>query len=169
MKRLFILASLFFISMAALSISDLMHDKNDDLSQVHFYTEIMTILISLTGSGFFIYKAMTLFKSNKKLIKDLEVETKKLQSFQEKVNKYSEGLSAAIDDEFEKWGLTKSEKEVGLLILKGLSTKDISELQGISDKTVRHHCTSIYKKSGMAGRTELSAHFLEDLLLPRTH
>jgi hypothetical protein len=31
---------------------------------------------------------------------------------------------------------------------------------------VRQHAVSVYRKSGLAGRAELSAFFLEDLLLP---
>jgi hypothetical protein len=32
--------------------------------------------------------------------------------------------------------------------------------------TVRQHAVAVYRKSGLAGRAELSAFFLEDLLLP---
>jgi hypothetical protein len=31
---------------------------------------------------------------------------------------------------------------------------------------VRQHAVSVYRKSGLAGRAELSAFFLEDLMLP---
>ena len=37
-----------------------------------------------------------------------------------------------------------------------------------SERTVRQHAVSVYRKSGLAGRAELSAFFLEDLLLPIT-
>ena len=59
-----------------------------------------------------------------------------------------------------------SECEVALLFLKGLSSREIADLRGVVDKTIRAQATSIYQKSGLAGRTELSAFFLEDLLTP---
>lgn len=76
------------------------------------------------------------------------------------------GLGAAIDDQLERWGLTQSEKEVALLLLKGLSSKEIAGVRGVAEKTVRHQALAIYRKSGLGGRAELAAFFLEDLLLP---
>lgn len=77
------------------------------------------------------------------------------------------GLSAAIDQQFDRWGLTEAEREVGLLQLKGLSHKDIAAVRGTSERTVRQQALAIYRKGGLSGRAELSAFFLEDLLLPR--
>ena len=39
-------------------------------------------------------------------------------------------------------------------------------LLGKSDRTVRQQAVEVYRKSGLSGRAELSAFFLEDLLLP---
>ncbi len=36
-----------------------------------------------------------------------------------------------------------------------------------SERTVRQHAIAVYSKSGLAGRAELAAFFLEDLLLPQ--
>lgn len=76
------------------------------------------------------------------------------------------GLSAAIDEQLERWGLTRSEKEVALLLLKGLSIKEVAGVREVAEKTVRHQALAIYRKSGLSGRAELAAFFLEDLLLP---
>ncbi|MDR3607809.1 MAG: LuxR C-terminal-related transcriptional regulator [Oligoflexia bacterium] len=79
---------------------------------------------------------------------------------------YLLGLSHAIDGQFQRWGLTLAEKEIGLLILKGLSLKEIAVIRNVSEKTVRAQSLAIYSKSGLKGRAELSAFFLEDLLVP---
>lgn len=76
------------------------------------------------------------------------------------------GLSDAIDAQLSKWRLTAAEKEVALLLLKGLSLKEVADVRGVSEKTARAQSFSIYAKSGLAGRAELSAFFLEDLLVP---
>lgn len=62
--------------------------------------------------------------------------------------------------------LSHCDKEVGLLILKGMSYKEIAILRNVSEKTVRQQAHSIYKKAKLSGRAALSAFFLEDLLLP---
>ncbi len=78
------------------------------------------------------------------------------------------GLGAAIDRQFEAWQLSPAEREVGLLLLKGLSLKEVAEARGTSERTVRQQALALYRKAGLAGRAELSAFFLEDLLLPES-
>jgi DNA-binding CsgD family transcriptional regulator len=77
------------------------------------------------------------------------------------------GLGAAIDHQFDEWKLTPAEREVALLLLKGYGHKQIAGATQRSERTVRQHAVTVYQKSGLAGRAELAAFFLEDLLLPR--
>jgi DNA-binding CsgD family transcriptional regulator len=76
------------------------------------------------------------------------------------------GLGEAIEREFDRWGLTEAEREVALLLLKGLSLKEVAGVRDTSERTVRVQARSLYSKAGLAGRAELSAYFLEDLLAP---
>ncbi len=76
------------------------------------------------------------------------------------------GLGVAIDEQFERWGLSGAEAEVALLLLKGLSLKEVAMVRSTSERTSRDQARAVYKKSDLAGRSELSAFFLEDLLLP---
>lgn len=76
------------------------------------------------------------------------------------------GLGAAIDRQFGAWDLSGAEREVGLLLLKGMSLKEIAGIRGTSERTARQQALAVYRKAGLAGRAELSAFFLEDLLLP---
>lgn len=76
------------------------------------------------------------------------------------------GLSDAIDQQFELWKLTETEQVIARLVLKGLSHKEIAALREASEATVRQQATAVYRKSGLAGRAELAAFFLEDLLAP---
>jgi hypothetical protein len=39
-------------------------------------------------------------------------------------------------------------------------------MTGRRERTVRQHGVVVYQKSGLAGRAELAAYFLEDLMLP---
>jgi DNA-binding CsgD family transcriptional regulator len=86
--------------------------------------------------------------------------------WREEASSLLKGLSDAIDLQFGRWQLSAAEKEVALLLLKGLSLKEIAEIRNVSEKTARAQSFSIYSKSGLSGRAQLSAFFLEDLMLP---
>ncbi len=77
-----------------------------------------------------------------------------------------EGLGAAIERQCDRWGLTEAERAVALMLLKGLSMKEIADARGTAERTARQQANAVYRKAGLAGRAELAAFFLEDLLLP---
>ena len=80
---------------------------------------------------------------------------------------YVLGFSAyAHPMQFTRWGLTAAEREVGLLLLKGLSHKEVAAMRSTGETTIRQQALAIYRKSGLRNRSDLSAFFLEDLLLP---
>ena len=73
-------------------------------------------------------------------------------------------MLAVINDQFKHWDLSDSEADVALLLIKGLSMKEIAEVRGVKEKTVRTQAASIYAKSDQAGRHELAAYFIQDLM-----
>jgi len=73
-------------------------------------------------------------------------------------------LLQVMKAQFSKWSLTASEAEVALLLIKGLSMKEIAQVRQVKEKTVRGQATAIYAKANCAGRHELSAYFIEDLM-----
>ena len=68
-----------------------------------------------------------------------------------------------MENQFRQWGMTAAERDVGLLILKGLNHKEIAALRGTSEATVRQQAQAIYRKADLPGKTAFSAYFLEDL------
>jgi DNA-binding CsgD family transcriptional regulator len=87
--------------------------------------------------------------------------------YKEQSKSYIEGLSATIDKQLSDWELSKAEKEVAFLLLKGFSLKEVADVRGTTEKTARTQSASIYAKAGLSNRAQLSAFFLEDLLLPK--
>ncbi len=77
-----------------------------------------------------------------------------------------QGLGTALARQFQRWGLSAAEEEVALLLLKGLSHKEIASVRGITEATARQQARAVYRKAGLSGRNDLAAFFLEDLLLP---
>lgn len=76
------------------------------------------------------------------------------------------GMGQAIDAQFEAWHLTPSERDVAMHLLKGHGHKQTAALTGRSERTVRQHAVAVYQKSGLGGRAEVAAFFLEALVLP---
>ena len=72
-------------------------------------------------------------------------------------------LGRAIEDQFSAWQLTPAEIDVAGLMLKGASLKEIALARDTSEATIRQQAQQVYRKSGLSGRAELSAYFLESL------
>jgi DNA-binding NarL/FixJ family response regulator len=94
----------------------------------------------------------------------LTLEIRRVVEEQERAARLSGELQAIMRRQFAEWGLSPAECEVALLLIKGLSMREISAARKVAEKTVRQQATAVYAKSGYAGRHELAAHFIEDLL-----
>jgi putative tricarboxylic transport membrane protein len=71
------------------------------------------------------------------------------------------GFSNQIEQQFTAWRLTAAEREVAMLMLKGLRHKEIASIRKTSERTVRQQALTIYRKAGLDGRTDLVAFFLQ--------
>jgi DNA-binding CsgD family transcriptional regulator len=100
------------------------------------------------------------------LIRDLEVARVQGQRWRSEARVLLNGLGDAIDAQFSRWKLTEAEREVALLLLKGLSLKEVATVRATNERTVRTQARALYAKAGLSGRAALSAFFLEDLLAP---
>lgn len=165
--KLVIAVVVLLILVAILSMIDISSDILNEVPWGHVLIEL-AIVFCLIFSAILI---TVLF--NKKIeltlsdIKSKFIENNNNVEFLRKENKrLVQGLSSNINKQFIFWHLTKSEIEIGFLLLKGFSLKEISELRSTSERTVREQAGSIYHKSNMAGRSALTAFFLEDLLFP---
>lgn len=145
---------------------DLLTDSREGVRWWHLSAEGLVALAALLGVVLLLRGAYALRRS-------LAAETKRsaelaaeADTWRRQAKTYLAGLSQEIDRQLGAWKLTASEKEVAFLLLKGLSLKEIAEARKTSEKTTRAQATAIYEKSGLAGRSELAAFFLEDLLLP---
>jgi DNA-binding CsgD family transcriptional regulator len=118
-----------------------------------------------------IYILIRKFLINRKILqnlnKKLNIEKKTCDHWKKESNKFINGLSQIIEKQYDYWHLSNSEKDVSSFLLKGLSLHEIAEIRQTKEATVRLQASSIYKKSNLRGRHELSAFFLEDLLPQR--
>ncbi len=172
-ERQFILVVLLLV--ATMVGIDLATDSREGVTLWHVLGEGSIGAVALAGVFYILRESL-------KLRRALEVERREFSQFRKEAHqiqaeleawkadskKYIDGLATAIDAQMTKWHLSPAEKEVALLLLKGLSLKEIADVRSTSEKTARLQSTAIYSKAGLNGRSELAAFFLEDLLLPKT-
>lgn len=151
---------------ALLVAFDLFTDSKEGVVIWHLLVEGAIALIALLGMFYVLQGSIQLKHRLEKEITDFSDFKKEAAQWKADSRKYLDGLSQAIDQQLTKWKLTSAEKEVAFLLLKGMSLKEIADIRNTAEKTARVQSMAIYSKSGLAGRSELSAFFLEDLLVP---
>lgn len=73
-------------------------------------------------------------------------------------------LAEVIQVFFEEWKLTNAERDVAIMILKGLDNDTIAQVRNTASGTVRAQATNIYAKSATEGRAQFISLFVEELL-----
>ena len=158
--------TILLLLIAALVLGDAVGDYSAGGSLRHIAVELFVAALALGG-------VVAIWAQNLKLRGTLAQAGAQIEALQQESEKWRRenasllrGLSAAIEAQFVGWQFTAAETEIAFLLLKGLSMKEIAQARETSERTVRQQSLSIYSKSGLAGRAELSAYFLEDLLAP---
>lgn len=163
----------YFVVVLALVVvggmADLLLDAPDTWWSFHVAFEVATVTASLTV-------AMVLWRSWWRAERDLrDMKATLTQTRRTLGERRAErdawranaelaliGFRAAVDAQFTAWELTAAEREVAYLLLQGLGHKQIAARTNRSDRTVRQHAVTVYRKSGLGGRAELAAFFLPD-------
>lgn len=168
-----VLAALFGV-VALLAGVDLVGDLRQGTTAFHVAVEGAVVVVALGGASWMVvrlrslaHEAQDLRAHAASLTAHLETSRREAARWRAEAGDLITGLSAAIDDQLERWALSPAEKEIALLLLKGLSHKEVAGLRQVSESTVRQQARAIYRKAGLTGRADLAAFFLEDLLGPR--
>jgi len=146
---------------------DLALDQPATLWSFHVLFELGFLTFSLGAAAYLWIGWRRTGDSLESTQRELKAHAAERDAWRGRAEKFLLGLGEEIDRQLREWDLTPAERETALMILKGFGHKEIATLQTKSERTVRQHAISVYRKSGLAGRAELSAFFLEDLLLPQ--
>jgi DNA-binding CsgD family transcriptional regulator len=157
-----------FVAIVVLIGVDLVGDAATGADGLHLLVEGVVMGLALGGVGALWRGVRAAAARAARLDVDLEAARIEASRYKAEAHEALRGLGEAIDSQFERWQLTPAEREVGLLLLKGLTHKEVADVRATSEPTVRQQALMVYRKSGLRSRSELSAFFLEDLLLPRT-
>lgn len=137
---------------AAFFLADLATDlaTGDHLDDLHMILEMIATLALIAGGL--------------ALMHELRALLVRMHEMQEGLRAARGEMSGVIGRFFDAWGLTPSERDVALLILKGLENKEIAAVRGAAPGTVRAQSARVYAKAGVSGRAQLFSVFMEELL-----
>jgi DNA-binding CsgD family transcriptional regulator len=141
--------------------------ESDEISYLDMLVDGLGLLLMIAttvGLALLCHRMQTQHEEKLDLIRNLDVARAEGAGWRRKAEEHLAGLRSELDAEFGRWGMSAAEREVGMLMLKGLSHKEIARLRGTTEATSRQQAQSIYQKSNLPGKTAFSAYFLEDLL-----
>ncbi len=147
-----------------LNLLDVITDVGLGVPRWHIVEESMIVLASALGVLYLLLEMRRRTKQLNELAATLSSSDQKLRNINEEMRRARHSYAETIQQQFENWRLTASEQQVAMLLLKGLSFKEIATVRDTKEKTVRQQASTIYAKSGLEGRHEFSAWFLEDFL-----
>lgn len=170
-NKIKIITFIMLVGISLFALVDIFFDVKSGVPFVHLVHEGILWFFSMVGA-FFQFKIISWQKSEMlglgQQVEELNKANKSLkleqQKFEKKISHLSDEFLKYIDEQFNKWTFSRGEKEIALLLIKGLSMKEISDIRGSSENTVRQQSSQIYRKCSLSGRLELSAFFLDDLL-----
>ena len=159
-------SGLLFLGIVLLIAIDLVEDWRRGSRSLHLGLESIVLVLAAVGLWLLRSRVLRERADARALRARLAETSAAAESWRRENEALTAGLGRAIDSQFERWKLTEAENEIALLLLKGLSLREIAALRATSERTVRQQSLAVYRKAGLAGRAELSAFFLEDLLSP---
>jgi DNA-binding CsgD family transcriptional regulator len=146
--------------------ADMAADLSAGIGLTHLGIESIALAMGLAGAwGTGLQLRRSLARAHA-LERHLEGTLSDLDRTRHEMSELRKGLGSALDHQFDRWSLTAAQREVALLVLKGLSYKEIADLRNTAEHTVRNQALAIYRKAGLTNRAEMAAFFLEDLLVP---
>jgi len=160
---IFRLYIIFMVIIVLLGTGDLILDQLNTGKTFHSIIEITFIIFAVISSSWM----WLVYKKNNKMLQSSENRVMELtaqrQDYLQKHENLIRGMKEAITSQLEKWGLSAAEVEITLLLMRGYSHKQIAARLDKSEKTVRNQSLAVYKKTGMTGRNDLTAFFIEDI------
>jgi DNA-binding CsgD family transcriptional regulator len=164
--RLYLVLALVFLLITAAAAADMAMDRPTTLWSVHILAEATLVLVSLGAATYLAWGWYGTLGDIQVLEAEVAQRQAERDAWKQQASQALQGLAVAMDAQFDAWELTDAERETALMLLKGFSHKRIGKLTDRSERTVRQHAVVVYRKSGLAGRSELAAFFLEGVLLP---
>lgn len=141
------LCALFFVGDVLLDLAGLDPDNNTAL---HNGVELVAVIALVLGIALMGREMRLILARQSHMADQLDVA--------------SGAFHDLLESRFDDWALTPAERDVALMLIKGLSLAEIAELRQSAEGTVKAHCNKVYAKARVSGRTHLVSLFIEDLM-----
>lgn len=162
-----ILVSIALVLVLIIALIDMFEDTGQRQSVARLIADLsyLGVMVALLA---YLWRSVpsTTRKQNLVLTREVVEKHRDLERWRQRATGLIAGLREMMDQQFDDWKLSAAERQVAVLLIKGLSLKEIAVIRTTSERTVRQQAGAVYAKSGLGGRAELSAFFLEDLLPP---
>jgi len=162
LRDLLIIAVLLLI--VAANLYDLASDLSFGSSFWHLFDEGLVVLLSLLVIAGLIVYLRKQKAEIERIRRELAEAVNASGGASTELVEARKQLGDVIRRQFDAWQLSAGEQEVALLLLKGLSFKEIAAVRDTREKTVRQQASAIYRKAGVNGRHVFAAWFIEDFL-----
>lgn len=116
----------------------------------HLLPEAMAVAALLIGIAFEVVYLLHLLQRKASLERSVGMASAQLQDI--------------IQNHFDEWKLTASERDVAGLMIKGLSISEIASVRGSAEGTVKAHLNAIYRKANARNRAEVLSHIMDTLI-----
>ena len=117
---------------------------------VHTWVEAVAVVALVVGAVLALREMRKLVQRNARVERELDAACGAFQS--------------VIDAHFEAWGLSKAERDVALLSIKGMSNAEIARMRDTREGTIKAQSAAIYRKAGVNSRADLISALIEDLI-----
>ena len=160
------LLAALFAGIAVLMLADVGDDMRAGAGWLHLAVESLIVVLAAAGVVALWGQLRAVRSAAQRLGQDLTSARADATRWRAEAQDALRGLATAIDRQLERWELTAAERAVAVLLLKGLSHKEVANERNTSERTVRQQALAIYRKARVHSRAELSAFFLHDLPMP---
>lgn len=163
-RDIFIISLLFVVAVLH-SYGFLIDFHKADRNALHMGVDAVVVLVSFGGVAYLVWQNYRKRQEIEALHDQLNHSHARISDLHKKLQQASKGYADVIQEQMEAWEFSPTEKEVAMLLLKGLSFEEIAAIRSTKEKTVRQQAIAIYRKSGLNGRHAFAAWFFEDFLL----
>lgn len=146
--------------------------EGEDIALADFMIDALALLLLVATSvaaALLAVGAREQRQERQALLKDLEKAKADGAQWRARAEDQLAQFREVIGEQFDEWDVTDAERDVGHLILRGLSHKEIARMRSTSEATVRQQAQALYRKANLPNKGAFAAYFLDDVLyLPPT-
>lgn len=125
------------------------------------FVDGLIILLVFGGCTYILYSAAVDLRRSRASIRELQLEN---EEFRRRNPAALNLMWEAIQNQFKQWNLSSTESQIAEHLIRGYSSKQIAAMLDKSERTVRNQARAVYEKSGMTGRNDLAAFFIQEVI-----